>query len=98
MNGTAVRARRPSGPMTGLPYWSRLIWLIDLIGLGGHQVPPDAMVAATFLVGLVGLGSLLAGTVGGGRGVAGVITGVVLVLAVIVDSISRRTRAATGLA
>ncbi len=39
-----------------------------------------AMVAGTFVVGLVGLGSLLAGTVGGGRGVAGVITGVTLAL------------------
>ncbi len=39
-----------------------------------------AMVAMVFLVGVVGLGSVLAGTVGGGRGVAGVITGVVLVL------------------
>ncbi len=39
-----------------------------------------AMVAMVFVVGVVGLGSVLAGTVGGGRGVAGVITGVVLVL------------------
>ncbi|HLE38107.1 MAG TPA: PP2C family protein-serine/threonine phosphatase [Acidimicrobiia bacterium] len=39
-----------------------------------------AMVAAAFLVGMVGIGSLLAGTIGNGRGVAGVVTGVSLVL------------------
>lgn len=51
-----------------------------------------AMVAGAFLIGLVGLGSLLAGTVGGGRGVAGVITGVVLVL--VFQPVRRRVQAA----
>ena len=51
-----------------------------------------AMVAGTFLVGLVGLGSLLANTIGGGRGVAGVITGVTL--AVVFQPVRRRVQSA----
>ena len=51
-----------------------------------------AMVAGVFLVGMVGLGSLLATTVGGGRGAAGVITGVSLVL--VFQPVRRRVQTA----
>ena len=50
-----------------------------------------AMVAGAFLVGMVGIGSLLAGSVGGGRGVAGVITGVTLVI--VFQPVRRRVQA-----
>ena len=51
-----------------------------------------AMVAAPFLVGMVGVGSLLTGRVGNGRGVAGVVTGVALVL--VFQPVRRRVQAA----
>lgn len=51
-----------------------------------------AMVAASFLVGMVGVGSLLTGRVGNGRGVAGVVTGVALVL--VFQPVRRRVQAA----
>ena len=50
-----------------------------------------ALVASAFLIGMVGVGSLLAGTVGGGRGVAGVVTGVGLVF--VFQPVRRRVQA-----
>jgi serine phosphatase RsbU (regulator of sigma subunit) len=49
------------------------------------------LVAGTFVLGTVGLGSILAGTIGGGRGVAGVVTGVVLML--VFQPVRRRVQA-----
>lgn len=51
-----------------------------------------AVVAGSFLVGMVGLGSVFASFVGGGRAVAGVMTGIVLVL--VFQPVRRRIQSA----